>query len=98
MRFIRSLSLQNDAMGNCIIHGLEKETEDWENIYVWMDFHTGVCYKEKTKVKNKRREKDEDRRIKVKMDNLRFWAASLGNLEVGSSCPCAKRMETFNTP
>ena len=58
-------------MGHCIIHGLEEETEDWENIYVWMDFHTGVCYKEKTKVKNKRREKDEDRRIKVKMDNLR---------------------------
>lgn len=71
MRFIRNLSLQNDGMGNCIIHVLEEETEDWENTYVWMDFHTHVCYK-KIKVKNKRREKDKEKRMKVRMDNLRF--------------------------
>lgn len=71
MRFIRNLSLQNDGMGNCIIHVLEEETEDWENTYVRMDFHTRVCYK-KIKVKNKRREKDKERRMKVRMDNLRF--------------------------
>ena len=48
----------------------QEETTDGENIYVLMDFYTGVCYKEETKVKKERKEKDKGKQIKVRMDDL----------------------------